>query len=423
MSSLVFARSWSTIGWTRADFDLTDGKRVTEAVMDTRPWAIVNCAGYNLVDDAEDHPMAALDANAFVVRSLAGAAARVNAAFVQYSSDFVFDGEAQSPYTEDDRPNPRSVYAASKLLGEWFASDAPAHYVLRVESLFGGATRQKGTLDTFIDAIAAGRPVRAFTDRVVSPSYVWDVAEATASLLRTRPAPGLYHCVNSGAASWFEVATEVRRQLGSDATLEPTTTTKTTLRAARPRYCALSNEKLRAAGVVMPAGRTRCAARLRRGKRLAATEITEEAGTIEQSKWLKRALITGMTGQDGSYLAELLLDKGYEGLRHRPPLERAERVAHSAPARSDHAAAGRPARPAVAHQGGRDRGPGRGLQPGGDVVRARVVGSADADRRVQLTGRDPRARGDPPREPQDPLLPGVVERDVRRASARCRRPS
>ena len=108
---------------------------------------------------------------------------------MHYSSDFVFDGESNRPYREDDRPNPRSVYAASKLLGEWFAADARSHYVLRVESLFGGLERRKGSLDKIIESIDAGQPVRAFTDRVVSPSYVWDVAEATTALLRSRPAP------------------------------------------------------------------------------------------------------------------------------------------------------------------------------------------------------------------------------------------
>jgi dTDP-4-dehydrorhamnose reductase len=94
--------------------------------------------------------------------------------------------------------------------------------------------------------------VRVFTDRVVSPSYVWDIASATAALLDRRPAPGLYHCVNTGSATWHDVAHEVRRLVGSRSTLEPITMQDVALRASRPRYCALSNEKLRAAGVIMP---------------------------------------------------------------------------------------------------------------------------------------------------------------------------
>lgn len=251
VSSLV-AQTWALTAWTRAELDLTDGPRVARAVQDVRPWAIVNCAGYNQVDLAEEQQIAALEANAFAVRTLARAAESVGAAFVHYSSDFVFDGESNRPYREDDRPNPRSVYAASKLLGEWFAAEARSHYVLRVESLFGGLGRRKGSLDTIIESIDAGKPVRAFTDRVVSPSYVWDVAEATTALLRSRPAPGLYHCVNGGTATWFEIATEVRRQLNSEAPVEAITMSDASLRAPRPKYCGLSNDKLRAAGVGMP---------------------------------------------------------------------------------------------------------------------------------------------------------------------------
>src|SRR6185503_16594850 len=97
----------------------------------------VNCAAYNDVDGAEGAATTALALNAFAVRSLARAARRAGAGFVHYSTDFVFDGEQTRPYVEDDPPNPRSAYAASKLLGEWFALEHPGAFVLRVESLFG----------------------------------------------------------------------------------------------------------------------------------------------------------------------------------------------------------------------------------------------------------------------------------------------
>ena len=101
------------------------------------PRLIVNGAAFTNVDAAEDQPLEALRVNAFAVRALARAARAHGATLVHYSTDFVFDGTASQPYTESDRPNPLSTYAASKLLGEWFALDAPRAYVLRVESLFG----------------------------------------------------------------------------------------------------------------------------------------------------------------------------------------------------------------------------------------------------------------------------------------------
>jgi dTDP-4-dehydrorhamnose reductase len=246
------AQRWDTVALSRSDLDLRDATAVSQQVNRLNPWAIVNCAGYNDVDGAEQHAVLAFESNTFAVRTLARAAAACDAVLIHFSSDFVFDGASDRPYREDDVPRPLSVYAASKLLGEWFAVDVPRHYILRVESLFGGLARRKSSLDRIIDAVATDAPVRVFTDRVVSPSFVWDIAAATAGLLERHVTPGLYHCVNSGAATWMDVAVEVRRVLGSSSPLEPITLADVQLRAPRPRYCALSNDKLRDAGITMP---------------------------------------------------------------------------------------------------------------------------------------------------------------------------
>jgi dTDP-4-dehydrorhamnose reductase len=194
--------------------------------------------------------MAALDGNAFAVRSLARAVATTGARLVHYSTDFVFDGDANRPYTEDDPPSPKSVYGQSKLLGEWFALDAGA-YVLRVESLFGGS-KPRSSVDRIVAAIEAGQEARVFVDRVVSPSYVDDVAAATALLLERSAPAGLYHCVNTGHGTWQEVGTVIATLLQRAARLTPVRVADVPMRASRPRYCALSNEKLARAGVRMP---------------------------------------------------------------------------------------------------------------------------------------------------------------------------
>jgi dTDP-4-dehydrorhamnose reductase len=239
-------------GWTRADIDLTRHQDVREAIVELAPQAIVNCASYNQVDLAEDEQVTALEVNAMVVGTLARAAAEAGAVFVHYSTDFVFAGTAEAPYTETQTPEPRSVYAQSKLIGEWLAADAPDYYVLRVESLFGGPHR-RSSIDRIADAVRSGQQAPVFVDRVVSPSFVADVVDASAFILRTRPARGLYHCVNSGQATWLEVGQEIVRRLGgSDASLKPVSVRDVKLRAVRPQFAALSNAKLAAAGYQMP---------------------------------------------------------------------------------------------------------------------------------------------------------------------------
>jgi len=244
------------VAHTRSTLDISDADAVRRAVADAAPDVIVNCAAYNEVDGAEDDPLAALAVNAFALRMLARAATETGATLVHYSTDFVFDGAASEPYDEHAVPSPRSTYAASKLLGEWFALEGPRSYVLRVESLFGarrGWIGRRGTLDGLVTAMEEGREVRVFTDRVVSPTYSADIAAATRYLTEVDAAPGIYHCVNSGHGTWADIAREAAAILGLTPRLVPVTMGQVRLRAVRPRFCALDPGKLAAAGFPMPA--------------------------------------------------------------------------------------------------------------------------------------------------------------------------
>jgi dTDP-4-dehydrorhamnose reductase len=244
----------------RQALDITDARAVHRTVEQIRPDVVINCAAFNDVDAAQERVVDALEVNAFAVLTLGRAAQAVGGRFVHYSTDFVFDGETASAYTEADRPNPRSSYGLSKLLGEWFAlAGSPsgpslrnAAFVLRVESLFGPAAARLGSLDAILANVREGTEVSVFVDRTVSPSYTVDVAEATRALLERDLAPGLYHCVNSGAVTWKGIAEEVARLLGRPLRLKPMTLESAQLKAPRPRFCALSNAKLAAAGIVMP---------------------------------------------------------------------------------------------------------------------------------------------------------------------------
>lgn len=249
------ARTNHTVSaFDRAALDVTNEPAMLDVLSRVSPDVIVNCTGYNAVDAAERHPSDALRVNAMAVRSMAHSARATGAALVHYSSDFVFDGLATGPMDEQHPPNPRCAYAVSKLLGEWFAADVPRGYVLRVESLFGAAAdaRPKGSLETILEGLREGRPVSVFGDRTVSPTYVFDAARATLTLLERSAPAGLYHCVNTGAATWLEVAETAAMALGVTADLEVMSLADVTFPAKRPQYCALSNAKLAAAGYVMP---------------------------------------------------------------------------------------------------------------------------------------------------------------------------
>jgi dTDP-4-dehydrorhamnose reductase len=257
MLGAATVREWRNHGHTvmaltRADVDVTSAVQVSAVVTALTPDIVINCTAYNRVDDAEGAPSAALAVNAWAVRSMARAASLVGAVVVHYSTDFVFDGETDRPYTEDDAPNPQSAYGISKLAGEWMAVEVPAHYLLRVESLFGG-NASRSTVDAMLQKFATGQAVQAFSDRTVSPSHVVDVARATRHLVEHHAPHGLYHCVNSGCATWLEVATYLREWSGyPHADVSSVRSSDVTLRAKRPRFAALSNAKLVAQGIPMP---------------------------------------------------------------------------------------------------------------------------------------------------------------------------
>ncbi|HEY7476304.1 MAG TPA: dTDP-4-dehydrorhamnose reductase [Vicinamibacterales bacterium] len=240
------------IARSREELDVTVPDAVRATVTSICPDVIVNCAAYTNVDAAQQEPLRALSTNAWAVHTLARAAADIDATLVHFSTDFVFDGAADRPYDETSDPNPRSTYAVSKLVGEWMAFDAPRHYVLRVESLFGGRLAHS-SIDQILEGILAGRTVRAFVDRSVSPSYVDDVVKATAQLLDQKAPYGLYHCVNSGWTTWAAVARELARLAGRpDAPILEVPLAEAKLVAPRPKFAALSNARLADAGITMP---------------------------------------------------------------------------------------------------------------------------------------------------------------------------
>jgi dTDP-4-dehydrorhamnose reductase len=249
----AFGETHAVTPLSRGELDITNHAAVRAAVGRLTPDVIINCAAYNDVDGAQRDPRLALEVNALGVLGLARAAAAAGAMFVHYSTDFVFDGEILRAHLESDPPRPMSFYGATKLLGERFCEDVQRHYILRVESLFGGTPAHggAGSLGGIVRKLRAAEEVAVFTDRVVSPSYAPDVARATRRLVESGAPHGVYHCVNSGAATWEEIAREAAAQLGVTPRLTPITMASLALPAPRPRYCALDTSKIAAAGAPM----------------------------------------------------------------------------------------------------------------------------------------------------------------------------
>lgn len=245
-----------TVGLVRDDLDLHDTGAIAPTLAALAPDVVVNASAENRVDAAEDDATDAVAVNAVAVAAMARACRGLGALFVHVSTDYVFDGRAGRPYTEDDAPNPESAYARTKLAGELLArSLAPRHAVVRVAGLYAhGGSRGKG--GSFIDRILAqareGRPLRVVNDQITAPTWARDVAETLARLLprlRAGQAPsGLYHVTNSGACSWYEFARTALELAGVRAEVGAVSTGELGARAPRPAYSVLANARLAALG-------------------------------------------------------------------------------------------------------------------------------------------------------------------------------
>ena len=242
----------------RGALDLAERDRLEALIGDLRFDALVNCAAFTRVDEAEDDAERAFAVNAHAVGAMARACAAQRARLVHVSTDYVFGGDRtrRRPLRECDPVAPVNVYGASKVLGETLARlECDEVVVLRVASLFGEAGtggRGGNFVETILRAARAGRPLRVVDDQVMSPTSAADVARVAVRMLAQGCAPGLYHVVNAGSATWFELAREILRQTGIEARLAPCATEEWPARALRPRYCVLDDARIAAAFGALP---------------------------------------------------------------------------------------------------------------------------------------------------------------------------
>ncbi len=246
------ARGHSVSGYDRAEVDITDEAQVEQVIARIRPELVINAAAYNQVDVAEREPQAAFLVNALAVRHLAVTCRQWDIRLVHYSTDYVFDGRAGRPYTEEDPTHPLGAYAVSKLAGELYAQaylEAPL--IIRTSGVFGPAGRHTARgnfIELMLRLAAEDRPIRVVEDHFASPTYAPALAARTADLVE-RGASGIFHLGGGTAISWFDYAAMIFRLAGIAARLQPTNEREYRTAARRPKYSALSNRKAEAFGI------------------------------------------------------------------------------------------------------------------------------------------------------------------------------
>ena len=221
--------------------DITHPDSIEQFLQKARPEIIFNCAAFTNVDECESCAEFAYAVNSRGVGNIASAAARLNAYLVHISTDYVFNGEKNAPYTEEDTPHPLSVYAHSKLDGEREAlGKTRPTLVVRTGWLYG--RYRWNIVDRFLDMCLKGGTLMGARDLTGSPTWTRDLAEAMLVLVGRR-AEGIYHVVNKGACSRLEQIQVIAKAVGSNAEVRSVSSEEFKRPARAPRYSALSVRK------------------------------------------------------------------------------------------------------------------------------------------------------------------------------------
>jgi dTDP-4-dehydrorhamnose reductase len=249
------------------DMDLADADAIRRTVRDIHPDIIVNPAAYTAVDKAESDPELAMAVNGIAAGVFAEEAKRLGAVLVHYSTDYVFDGDKPAPYTENDVPNPQSVYGKTKFAGEEaILASGCKHLILRTSWVYG--VHGGNFVKTMLRLAKERDELRIVADQFGAPTWARDLAQATASALTFWKSKdwdtglnGLYHLTAAGRTNWHQYAEEIVRLArkydsalaAKQLVIRGITTQEYPVPAKRPANSVLANDKIHDAfGIVLP---------------------------------------------------------------------------------------------------------------------------------------------------------------------------
>lgn len=251
----VFKNNYEVSAWDRKELDITDKESVLRKIKSVKPRMIINAAAYNAVDkcEADENEFdLAKKINGEAVGYLAQAALENNAVLVHYSSDYVFNGENENGYREDDEPNPISKYGETKLMGERAVVDAGKqglkYYLIRASKLFGPQAISKASKPSFFDIMLklaeSKNEIDVVDEEVSCFTYTPDLAAATKDLIESKNPYGICHITNSGSCTWYKAAKELFKLAGINIKVNAVAGDKFPRPAKRPKYSVLLNTKL-----------------------------------------------------------------------------------------------------------------------------------------------------------------------------------
>ncbi len=238
---------WEVLALSHGQCSITDQQGLLAALAQASPEVVFNCAAYTAVDRAESEPDRAFEVNARGAGLVARTCARRGVPLVHLSTDFVFDGQAEGPYREEDAPRPLGAYARSKLAGEEEVLQTGGRaWVVRTGGLYGH--RGASFFRAILWRAARGESLRVVDDQWTSPTWTRDLARQLLRIVEAAP-PGLYHATAGGQTTWFEAARRALALAGLEVQLQAISSQAYGAPAPRPPRPILQNAALQRLGL------------------------------------------------------------------------------------------------------------------------------------------------------------------------------
>jgi dTDP-4-dehydrorhamnose reductase len=241
-------KSHNVSGFDRAEFDITDLDSVRSVLTDYD--VVINCAAWTAVDDAEEKEPAALSINGSGPKNVAIVCKEIGAKLVHISTDYVFSGDATSPYAEDALVGPKSAYGRTKLAGEIAIRETLPldHYIVRTAWLYG--EHGPNFIKTMLNLEKVKETISVVDDQFGQPTWTKDLVSQIIAMVDAKVAAGTYHGTSSGQTSWFGLTQRIYESIGADPKrVLPTTTDAFPRPAPRPAYSVLGHDKWTTVGM------------------------------------------------------------------------------------------------------------------------------------------------------------------------------
>lgn len=223
------------------DLDITDESKVSKFFDDHNISCVIHSAAFTQVDKAEDEKELTHKINVLGTGNIVNECARLDIPMVYFSTDYIFGGEGDKPYSVDDKANPLGEYAKSKYEGELLVKKLKKYFIIRISWVFG--INGKNFIRTMLQLAETKKELNIVSDQIGSPTYTVDLSKLVADMIQTEKY-GVYHATNEGFVSWADFAREIFKKANKEVIVHDVTTEEYNAKALRPKNSRLDKSKL-----------------------------------------------------------------------------------------------------------------------------------------------------------------------------------